>query len=572
MSTRRSAAIVMLGLLAAGLAGCGQELAASASGQPRKIVIPPGVAGTVAEYVDLVGADEMVVKGYGTVVGLGTTGSDEVPQNIRQYLISEMHDQGLASWKYGTERLEPQDMLRDKDTAGVVVGGRLPAGAPAGTRFDLHVEALPGSQTTSLDGGVLLGTKLRLALTTTAGEGKQWAIGQGPVFVNPFVDRSKPAEQAKLRMGQIPAGGVVTRARPLRLELRRSDYRLARLIERRINRRFGGEGKVAEPKSHSVIELRIPRQWRQDYRHFLDLILHVYLPGGPADAERHAKQLVVAILQPTAQHEDISLVWEAMGRQIQPIIQPLYASDNRAAAYHAARAGLRLKDPLALDPMVRFALQANSPHQIAAIRELGGARWAMRPVHTLRRMLSNPNELVRVAAYEALLEHGPTSAIRRVKITKDFFMDVVDTERHYAVYATRTGQPKIVLFGRSIPLRRPLFFCPPDDLVTMNAGGGEKLVAVYRKVPRTGQMSDTFRVKPQADALVETLGCRPQRGADGKIAGLGLTYSQVVGVLHGLCKAKHMPADFVLQRTPEMARIYTAIPAQGRSDMPEDGL
>ncbi len=597
MPARYPIALAIAALVAAALAGCGsggrggaeagvapdsaagqaavpEARTGGAAGVPKKIVIPAGVAGTVAEYVDLIGVDELLVKGYGIVVGLGLAGSDEVPQNIRSYLIDEMYSQGLGSYRYGTRNLEPREMLRDKDTAVVVVGGRIPPGAPAGTHFDLHVEALPGSQTTSLDGGVLLGTKLRLALTTAAGpasEVKTLALAQGAVFVNPFIDRTKVEEQVKLRSGSIPGGGAVAQSRDIRLELRRGDYRLARLIERRLNRRFGGEADVAEAKSHAFIELRIPRPWRKDYAHFLDLVMHVYLPGGPAEEEMHAKQLAEAILQPTARHEDISLVWEAMGRQVLPVLQPLYTSPNQAAAYYACRAGLRLEDALALDGMISFAQEVNSPHQISAIGELGRARWSVRPVHALRAMLSSANELVRVAAYEALLDHGPTSAIQRVRIADQFYLDVVDTDRHYAVYVTRTGQPKIALFGRNIPVLRPLFYCPPDELVTINASQAERQVQVYRKVPRTGQMSGTLRVEPQADALVRKLGSVPERNVDGSIEGLGLTYSQVVGVLHGLCRQKHLPAEFVLQRTPELARIYMATPAQGRSDAPEEG-
>ena len=574
MPTHRPCAILILGLLAAVPAGCDRGLGLGGTrNRPRKTVIPAGVVGTVAQYADLVGADEMLARGFGVVVGLGQAGSDEMPRNVRAYLVREMLRQGLASYKYGTESLTPRQMLKDKDTAAVIVAGRIPPAAPPGTRFDLHVEVLPKSQTTSLDGAILLSTKLRLALTTagsSVGKGKTWALGRGEVFVNPFVDRTKPAEQAKLRAGRIPGGGIVTRPRPLRLVLRRADYRMASLIGRQLNERLGGSEDIAEAKSHSVIDLRIPRQWRADYAHFLELVMHVYLLGGAADEERHAKQLTRAILQPTARHEDISLVWEAMGRRVLALIQALYASPNPAAAYYATRAGLRLQDPLALDAMVGFALHANTPHQIPAIRELGRARWAMRPVHTLRRMLSTPNELVRVAAYEALLDHGPSSAIQRIAVSRDFFMDVVDTEQHYAVYATRTGQPKIVLFGRNIPVLCPMFYSPPDELVTINALAGGKQVTVYRKIPRTGRMTGAFPVDPQAQELVKKLGSPPEPAADGSIKGLGLTYSQVVGVIHALCKGKHMPADFVLQRTPAVARIYLATPGRGRSDMPED--
>jgi len=572
MGTLRLRATLLWGCAVLALAGC-QQGTGGRSFRPKKMVIPAGIAGTVTEYADLVGADEMLVRGYGVVVGLGQAGSDEVRADVRNYLVQEMLKAGLGSYVRGTQRLTPRQMLRDKDTAVVVVAARIPPGAPVGTRFDVFVQALPKSQTLSLDGGVLMSTKLRLGLSTavgTAGEIKDWALGRGPIFVNPFIDRADPTQQAKLRAGRVPGGGVVSRGRSLRLQLRSPDLRVVSLIARRLNERFGGLGDVATSKSASMIELRVPSTWRYDHEHFLQLVRHVYLWGGPAEDEKYAKQLKDAILQPAALYEDIALVWEAMGRRVLGIIQPLYTSTNPAAAFHATRTGLRLEDALAIDPMIRFARQANSPYQISAIRALGRARWSVQPVHTLRGMLSEPNELVRVAAYEALMDHGPTGAVQRVKISQDFVMDIVDTDRDYAIYATQTGPAKIVLFGRSVPIRRPVFYCPPDDLVTINAPETAKEVTVYRRIPRTGQMSDAFRVDPHAHSLIKTLGRAPELAVNGEVDGLGFTYSQVVSILYGLCKAKHIPADFVLQRSPAMQRIYMAISPVSRSDMPED--
>jgi len=557
----------------AALGGCGGKARPGpASARTDKIIIPPGVAGTVAQYADLVDSDEMLVRGYGVVIGLGNAGSSEIPEEIRRYLVREMLQQGLGSHLSGTASLQPAKLLADKDTAAVLVGGWIPAGAPAGTRFDLHVTALPRSQTLSLDGGVLMETKLRLALGSAAsalGKARTWAVGSGILFVNPFIDATDPAEHAKLRSGRIPGGGIVTRTRAPRLEIRQGGYQMAVLIRERINQRFGNGNHVAQAKSNSMIQIRIPPAYRDEYRHFLDLIMHVYLQGGPAEEEQHAKQLAKAILLPTARHEDISLVWEAMGRRILPVIRPLYASAHPAAAFHAARAGLRLEDPLAVEPMIRIAQQANSPLQMAAIEALGRARWSLRAIPPLRRMLSDPNELVRVAAYEALLAHGSTSNIERLAISNNFILDIVDSQRHYAIYATQTGPPKIVMFGKKIPIRRPMFYSSPNELVTIHATA-DKQVMVFRKIPRTGQMSDTLRLDPQASELIRRLGSEPEPDENGRIDGLALTYSQIVGVLRDLCEAKHIPADFVLQKPPTLTRMYTSVSPIGRSDMPED--
>ena len=567
--------VVVVGLCAGvGLAGCEAGASRGLTNRPRATVVPPGRAGTIAEYAHLVGPNAMLVRGYGIVVGLGRCGSSEVPPPLRRYLTEQMLKHKLFSPTAGTGGLSPARMLSDLDTAVVVVKGRIPAAAPVGVRFDLQVEALPGTQTVSLDGGVLMTTELHLALDSSivsVQRAKSWAVCRGPIFVNPFARRGRGVGAARLRVGRVLNGGIVTRKQPIRLELRRPDYRVASLIERRINQRFGiGGEKVANAKTSAIVDLQIPRRFYKDHGHFLELVLHVYLQGGAAGLERHARQLARAITLPTALHEDISLVWEAMGREVLPVIRPLYTSENRAAAFYSARAGLRLGDVVALEPMIYMAKQARSAYQLPAIRELGRARSFVQTLGTLQRLLNSSDQMVRYAAYEALVQRGGSTMIRRVDVAGQFDLDVVQTEGPFAVYAASAGPPRIVLFGQEIPIRRPVFYCPADELVTINALAGDKTVSIYRKVPRTGKMSETFKVSPTLEALIRVMGKLPTPGPDGRPEGLGLTYSQVVGVLYGLSKENHIPAKFVLQRPQALRRIYDSTPAMGRPDMPDE--
>ncbi len=573
--------------------GCANGL--SAPDATKSIIIPPGVANTVSAYADLVGGNEMMVKGYGIVVGLGENGSSEVPATLRKYVMQELLKRGVGSENAGAGALTPTRLLSDPDTALVVIGGRLPPAAPIGTRFDLHVEAPPQTQTSSLCGGYLMPAYLRFALAgrmRTFRESVPWGEAKGTVFVNPFIKRGKAGEQAKLRVGTVPNGGVVTRKRPLRLELRRSSYRMAHTIQRRLRQRFGDD--VAEARTPSMINLTIPPNWHHDYKHFIELVMHTYVRGGSGAEEQYARQMTRAITLPTARYEDIALTWEAMGRQVLAVIQPMYASANEAAAFYSARTGLRLQDTLALNPIRQFAGKANSPLQIPAIDALGEARQFIRAIPTLKRLLSSSNELVRVAAYEALLKHDSSGSIRRIRISDRFILDVVATDRDYAVYATQIGVPKIVLFGRCIPVVTPVFFSWADDLVTVtdrpmagNSGAASVLqtdlrkgvpadddaartIMIYRKLPWGGRRSPPQYVAPTAEKLIEALGMPPETKTNGDIAGLGLAYSQIVGVVQGMCESGHIPASFVLQRSAKVRRIYSSVTGVGRPDMPED--
>ncbi len=598
--------VLALAAGAAGFISC-DEIKPVTTQQPTsrpKTIVPPGVVGTVGEFAHPQGGDSMGVQGYGVVVGLGENGSGDVPPNLQNYLTQLMVRNGLIASSGGRTSIVPEQILRDKDTAVVIVQGSIPPGAPVGTKFDLTVKALPGTQTLSLDGGMLFGCDMQVALTmavTDLSSVKSWASGRGPIFVNPFDNRSTTQESAHQRIGTVPGGGTVTHPRPVFLELRSPDYRMASLIERSVNQRFAGQSGSYEPApgaakdtmtpsgtppmphtqkaaiAHSagLVELQIPQSYREDYGHFIRLVMHIYLEGSNGGDERYANQLVNAIQQPGALFEDISLTWEAMGRQILPVIRPLYTCDNAAAAYFAARAGLRLQDDMAVEVFKNIAQQNNSPYQVHAITELGDARWAAtQPTLVLRGLLANKSDIVRLEAYEALLKHGPCSAIERIKISHDFSLDVVDTEGGFFMYATRTGESKLVLFGRKIPILKPLFYSPADELVTISGKDEDDKVQLYRKMPRrvmgSPEISESFYVPYCVTDLVKTLGSPPRKGSDGKVEGLGLTYSQVVGVMYNLHKASYIPSDFLLQQSQDVQRMYLSSSAVGRPDSPEE--
>ena len=562
----------MLAALLVGGVGCKLPTPSPRDQAKGELSIPPGVAGTVTEFAVLTGGEPTPIHGWGVVVGLGDNGSSEVPETLKKYLVQQMVKYKVGSASAGTLAWTPARMLADKDTAVVIVSGLIPPGAPEGTRFDLRVESLPQSQTVSLDGGLLLTTEMHMASITGPGQvgmSKCLALGRGSIFINPFGE-DKQTDQARLRNGTIPNGGTVSVSREIHLELRRPDYRIANMIQDRINSKFGSQEKIASARHPSLVDLKIPSDRRQDYVHFLQVVLHVSLVGAPEQEEAQARRLARAILLPTARGDDIGLTWEAMGRQVLPVVRELYTSDNAAAAYYALRTGLRLGDGLAAEPMMRLAQRDGSPFQIEAVEELGQAKPFLQSTPVLRDLLSSPNELVRVAAYEALTARGSAGLVDRIDVSGQFVVDVVECRRDYVVYVTRTGKPKIVLFGRKIPIRCPVFYCPPDELVTVTGGEKDSAIRVDRKMPRGNLRSEFFEVEPTVIDLVQRIGRLAERGIDGKIEGLGLNYSQVVGVLYGMCKNGSIPAKFVLQRTPELQRMYTSS-SGGRPDMPEEG-
>src|SRR5699024_3125977 len=121
---------VTLGVVALLLSGC--ESTRESSGAPAPTATyngPTYLRGTVGSMTSLRNAEPLLVSGYGLVVNLHDTGSSDVPSFLRKALINRMQKRGLGSAQLGTQKLTPQRVLADKNTAVVAVRGLIPPGA-----------------------------------------------------------------------------------------------------------------------------------------------------------------------------------------------------------------------------------------------------------------------------------------------------------------------------------------------------------------------------------------------------------------------------------------------------------
>jgi len=560
-------------LLACLAGGCTKGLEARtkpAAAHPEEPAVPAHISGTIAEYAMLVGGTDLAVQGYGLVAGLGTNGSREVPAYLKDYFSQLFRKSGALSARSGEGGLSSRVILGDPDTAVVDVYGVIPPGAPSGTRFDVFVTAAAETQTRSLDGGVLLmQAEMYLAVpeSMVGRRSRVLAEAEGTVLVNPFLDPDNTDDLPKLRQGRIVGGGRSLGPRPIRLQLFRGDYQLCGLIQRRINERFGPR-RVAVAKDDSTIDVSVPQQYGEDYEQFLRLLMHLPVRQAVGNWENKAREIAEAMESSAANHEELSLVWEAIGKQVVPTVRKFYGSASPSAAFYAARTGMRLGDADAVPVVVDFARKDGSSLQLVAIEELGRHSRTAKAVAALRELLDSDNQLVRIAAYESLVKVGDAARITRVPVKDQFDLDVVQCTGQPVIYVSQSLQQRIVLFGGDIPVHRPVFFKAPEEVVVISAAGAEDKLTAYRKVPGTSKYSDTFQVDPTVRALVELLGTLPRPAGKADVFGLGLTYGQVVSVLYKMCKTGDIPAEFRLQVLPEVGRIYRAAPIAGRPDMP----
>ncbi|MBN1943121.1 MAG: flagellar basal body P-ring protein FlgI [Phycisphaerae bacterium] len=576
------------------------------SGENEKIAVPSAVQDTVAEVCTLVSSSDAPISAWGVVVGLGEKGSSEVPPELMADLTKYLKSQiNISSATRDTEGVTVSEFLEDRDTAIVQVEAVIPPGAPRGTKVDVLLSAPPRTQTISLEGGLLLPIDLRWEQGAGGMRGrhlKPLGRAEGSVFVNPFLNPQKPSDRVRLRQGRILGGARVLQDMPLRLQLREPDYLTCNVLQKRINERFPSRRRnpVAEAKSRYYIEIHIPEEYRADYLHFLELLMHLPLRSGPGVFEAHAARIAEAMEAPDADHDSLAMVWESMGRAVLPVVQKMYASKNPEVTLYAARTGLRLGDRGLAGPILaRIAEKSGDPRQLRAIAELGLHPDVYEAMQPLRDLLNDRNVLVRIAAYEALIQRGDFSRIQRHAVDRGAFeeeapaftVDVVDSQGDFVVYALRTATPRIVLFGKNMPLARSIFFTDPNETVAifskkaLPAEQIEKLkqadpdlaedvlrgdhVVVYRKLLGE-EISKKYRIPFKVWPLIRVLGSRPRPNVEtGMVPGLGLSYSQVVGVLCRMCKDNSIHAKFILQPLPELRRMYQLTPSKGRPDVKE---
>lgn len=518
---------------------------------PKPVSVAPvsqSAEGTIRAFGYVEGMRKLRVRGFGIVGGLANTGGGDCPDEIRKYLEAEIRRRNNVN----NLDVNPKDILDNPTYAAVVVTGDIPAAAVKGERFDLLARSL-GSQATSLEGGRLYFCDLKLFQPTPRGviEGRAIAEAAGPVYVSPFGQEEAAASKSDPRFGRVLGGGRLKEDRRIQFILNSPSYGIAARLRDRINGRFGASKSVADAVSPSRIRITVPEEYRSRTRLFIDLLLHTPVASEPVALQRRAAALAEEIVHPLSEYEDIAMTWEAIGRSVVPTINRLYNHRSEAAAYYAARTGLRLGDDLALDVVVRHARTPRSPFREAAVRELGLAVRNNRAGEELRRLLDDADNRIRILAHEGLVQRGDRAIESRRVWDDGFVLDVVDCSGPPLIYVRQSEQQRIALFTRGLTLMSPAMYGyrydHDHDLVTISTRKGDRDVWVVRRNPIHNRVSDPIRAPADLAKLLEFLG-GPPKPISGGMEGMGLSYSVIVDFLNDQTKVSTIPATLVMER------------------------
>ena len=205
--------------------------------------------------ISRVGTDgEMRLIGYGLVVGLDGTGDSKGTQFTVQSVTNMLTRMGITV---------PQNKVRTKNVAAVIVSAEMPLTARVGTRIDVTVSSLGDAK--SLEGGTLLLSPLK------GTDDKIYATAQGPVSVGGFKASGAGGDQVSKNytlVGRIPSGATVEaeagvaalQSEHIDIMLFHPDYTTASRIRDAIRATFGDIEVVAlDP---AVVRVALPQEVR----------------------------------------------------------------------------------------------------------------------------------------------------------------------------------------------------------------------------------------------------------------------------------------------------------------------
>jgi hypothetical protein len=494
------------------------------------------IGDTIGSLTEAFVVDAIAVEGYGVVGALSGTGSSECPPQLKEYL-----KQFILS-RSSTADVDVEKLLRGRDTAVVYLKGIMPASARQGHPFDVKIEALSGTQTSSLEGGWLYNSELKQSGTFGVST-RRLAKVEGPVFI----DTVGTAAVDK-RSGYVLGGGKVRDKYPVTLTLRRPDFMTARAISDIINSRFGGS--TAHASSDGVVELSVPIEYAGQQERFVGIVQVTYLSSSVELAEERTTLHAEGLANSENKYAN-ELALEAMGFTSLGKLGVLLSSPNEEVRFRAARCILNLRGGAGLEVLRAMALDRRSKYRVEALEALSTGANRIDAAGVCRQLLQDPEFNIRLAAYKQLRKLDDITISQEV-IGERFYLEQIAHSKTKEIYVSRKGIPRIVLFGAPIVCRDNIFVQSANGEVTINAPSGQKHVTLMRKL-RGSTDPVILRSSFNLSDIIRKL-CEEPLEKKGILvrAGLNVPYAQAIELIKQLCDTGAAPAALRLGEMPEI--------------------
>ncbi|UCC22645.1 MAG: flagellar basal body P-ring protein FlgI [Planctomycetota bacterium] len=525
-------------------AGCGEPETRGS----RELAPAIEMGTTIGSLVEVFSPELVPVEGYGLVGGLSGTGSGECPPAIRSYLRQYILTQL-------PKHQDVEKLINSRDTAVVLVQGFMPTAVSKNQYFDLRVVALPGTQTTSIEGGWLYRTELktarRLGMTIQA-----LATAEGAVFTDTI-----DTDETDTKTGYVLAGGRVLHEYKISLALRQPDYRTASLIRNKLNERFGeGTAKAVSP---SKVDLKVPTYYKRQKQRFVSIIKAIYLSETP-EITKERISAFVKNLAASKDKQESEIALEAIGKESVEKLSALLSLSDEEVRLRAARCMLNLGSDRGLDALREIAADENSSYRVEVLEAITAGASRNDAAVISRRLLRDDDFDIRLAAYEQLRKLDDIT-VAQTLVGRNFYLERITQTEHKSIFVSRSGSPRIVLFGAPIRCRKNIFIQSDDGSIILNAPTGQEHVSIIRKHPKRPnippiQLKSSFELGD----IIRTLCEEPfKRRGEGQI-GLGVSYAEAIALLKKMSDKGAVRVEFRAGPLPEIDLIIKKQQTIGR--------
>jgi hypothetical protein len=504
------------------LGGCGERIG-------RGISASKDLGPTIGSLTTVLVPEPIPVEGFGLVVGLEGTGSKECPPQVRAYMR-----QYILSQLPAKTNLDVDEFINDPNTAVVSVQGVIPAIASKNQYFDVRVAALPDTQTTSLEGGRLFTTGLKIVGSFGINI-RFLADVEGPIYIDK-IDNG----QIDKKVGYILAGGKVLNEYKIALSLKKPDFRLANQIRNRINGRF--DEASARAVSSGRVEFIIPPKYKQQKKRFVSIVTSMYLTQEPAINSKRINTYVKS-LSTTQDKYSSEVALEAFGNECLDKLAVLLNSPDEKTRLHTGRCMLNLGSDAGLVVLRQIALDKESAYRVEALESISLGAKRNDAVSLLRKLLRDDDFTIRLAAYEQLRQLDDIT-ITQGFIGRSFYLEQITQTDIKTLYVSRSGQPRIVLFGAPIYCSGDIFVESEKGDIIINAPTGQKYVNIIRKNPKRPDVIAQLKCSFEISDIIRTLCDVPIQEDVNRRSGLGVSYSDAAALLKRMCDMGVLKAEF----------------------------
>jgi len=209
----------------------------------------------------------------------------------------------------------------------------------------------------------------------------------------------------------------------------------------------------------------------------------------------------------------------------------------------AARCMLNLGSDAGLIVLRQIAVDKASAYRIEALESITTGARRNDAAAISRRLLRDEDFRIRLAAYEQLRKLDDI-AVTQELIARNFYLEQIVQTPHKAIFVSRSGQPRIVLFGAPIRCSDGIFVRSDDGNITINAPVGQGYVSVIRKHPQRPSVVAQLKSSFELGDIIRTLCEKPiEKGERGR-GGLGVSYADVIALLKRMSDKGAVKAEF----------------------------